>query len=271
MMESLKADLDLLTAAALRAGELAMRFFRRSPQAWAKEGGSPVTEADVAVDHLLRTALLGERPLYGWLSEETEDDPARIGRERIFVVDPIDGTRAFIEGDDRWCVSVAVVQAGRPVAAALAVPARRELFTATAGGGAWAGEARLSASARPELAGARVAGPRGWLKSALLHDAAPRLQPHVPSLAYRIAAVATGRLDAAFASPRAHDWDLAASDLLVHEAGGRLTDLAGAAPIYNREIPRHGVLAAANPKLQPHLLAILSDVARERAKAGLPV
>ena len=91
-----------------------MTFFRNSPNAWSKTGGSPVTEADVAVDEYLRVKLLAERPDYGWLSEETADDPARLSRETIFVVDPIDGTRGFIEGDDRWCVSLALVRrAGR--------------------------------------------------------------------------------------------------------------------------------------------------------------
>ena len=118
--------------------------------------------------------------------------------------------------------------------------------------------------------GARMAGPKGWLKSPLLQSTGAAIESHVPSLAYRFACVADGRFDCAFASPRAHDWDLAACDLLVHEAGGVLTDLEGEVPRYNREIPRHGVLAAANARLHPALLAMLADVARERVAAGLP-
>jgi myo-inositol-1(or 4)-monophosphatase len=94
---------------------------------------------------------------------------------------------------------------------------------------------------------------------------------HVPSLAYRFASVASGGAEAAFASPRSNDWDLAACDLLVHEAGGRLTDLDGNPPLYNRETTRHGVLAAGNARLQPKLVALLRDVAEDRARAGLPV
>jgi myo-inositol-1(or 4)-monophosphatase len=248
-----------------------MTFFRRNPSTWAKAGGSPVTEADMAVDAFLRTRLLAERPHYGWLSEETTDDPARRERAHVFVVDPIDGTRGFIQGDDRWCVSLAVVREGRPVVAALYAPARDTFFTASAGEGAWLRGQRLSVSAASRLAGARMAGPRGWLKSAKLQDAGADIQPHVPSLAYRLACVADGSFDAAFASPRANDWDLAASDLLVHEAGGRLTDLDGAAPLYNRDTTRHGVLAAGNAALLPQLLARLREVARERMQAGLPV
>jgi myo-inositol-1(or 4)-monophosphatase len=134
LLSHIEDDLALLRAAALRAGGLAMTFFRRNPTRWAKLGGSPVTEADMAVDALLRTNLLAERPHYGWLSEETADDPARLGRDAVFVVDPIDGTRGFIDGDDRWCVSLAVVRAGRPAVAVLYAPAREELYTAVRGG-----------------------------------------------------------------------------------------------------------------------------------------
>ena len=264
------ADLQLLTEAALEAGQLAMTFFRKNPQTWAKTGGSPVTEADMAVDTLLRVKLMAERPHYGWLSEETADDLARLERHSVFVVDPIDGTRGFIEGDTRWCVSLAVVHEGRPRSAALHAPARGALYTAIADRGAWHGQKRLTASRRGDLSGARLAGPRSWLKARALAQTGALVQPHVPSLAYRIAAVATARVDAAFASPGAHDWDLAACDLLVHEAGGRLTDLAGAAPRYNRETPHHGVLAAANGDLLPGLVAALEDAGRERLKAGLP-
>jgi myo-inositol-1(or 4)-monophosphatase len=267
----LRSDLELLKGAALEAGTLALTFFRRNPSAWAKAGGSPVTEADMAVDAFLRTRLLAERPDYGWLSEETIDDPTRRERPLIFVVDPIDGTRGFIAGDDRWCVSLAVVREGRPVVAALYAPARDEFLTAIKGDGAWSRGRRLSVSTASQLTGARLAGPRSWLKAESLQGAAAEIQAHVPSLAYRLARVADGSFDVAFVSPHANDWDLAASDLLVHEAGGGLSGLDGAAPVYNRETTRHGVLAAGNAALLPQLLARLRETARERMRAGLPV
>lgn len=265
-MYSLRADLLLLKRAAAEAGALAMSFFRRNPDAWAKAGGSPVTEADMAVDTFLRTSLLAERPHYGWLSEETSDDPIRLERDFVFVVDPIDGTRGFIAGDDRWCVSLAVVRAGRPLVAALYAPARNECFTAVHAEGAWLGDRPLLVAGASELAGARLAGPRGWLMTQAIRRTGAELQGHVPSLAYRFASVAANRLDAAFASPRANDWDLAACDLLVHEAGGRLTGVDGAAPSYNGDIPRHGTLAASNPKLQPMLLAAVRSAEDEVAR-----
>lgn len=259
-------DLDLLKRAAARAGALAMTFFRKNPNAWAKVGGSVVTEADMAVDGFLRDTLLAERPGYGWLSEETVDDPVRRLREAVFVVDPIDGTRGFVDGDERWCVSLAVVRDGRPIVAALNAPALGELYSAAIGGGAWAGDARLLVSQKSDLAGARLAGPRGWLKTAAIRNTGADLQPHISSLAYRLASIATGRLDAAIASPRANDWDLAASDLLVHEAGGRLTELDGSVLRYNQDVPRHGALAAANEALQPKILASAAEAGREVAR-----
>jgi len=256
-------DVALLEAAAREAGSLALSFFRNSPRTWSKQGGSPVTEADMAVDALLRERLLAARPGLGWLSEETADDRSRLAAETTFVVDPIDGTRAFIAGDDRWCVSLAIVRNGRPVSAALYAPARGELFVAAAGQGAWRDGARLAVSSRAALEGAHLAGPRGWLMTPAIVRLGAELAPHVPSLAYRFALVADARLDAAFASPNAHDWDLAASDLLVHEAGGRLVGLDGAAPLYNRDVPRHDVLAASNGMLQSRIVAAVSDAARE--------
>src|SRR6476619_1173243 len=128
----------------------------------------------------------------------------------IFAVDPIDGTRGFIEGDDRWCVSLAPVRRGRPVAAALFAAARAEIYWAAEGGGAFLGAMPLAVTTRPTLTGARITGPRGWQKTAAIQSAGAELQPHIPSLAYRMTSVAAGRVDGAFASPRANDWDLAA-------------------------------------------------------------
>jgi myo-inositol-1(or 4)-monophosphatase len=262
------ADLDLLQRAAHEAGALAMTYFRRNPAVWAKEGGSPVSEADMAVDALLRTRLLVERPSYGWLSEEALDDRSRRERPLVFVVDPIDGTRGFLRGDERWCVSIAIVAAGRPVVAALVAPARGEIFTAVAGHGAWLNGERLAVSPLAGLGGARIAGPLGWLRTRAVSRTGAAPEPHVPSLAYRFAMVAAARLDAAIASPRASDWDVAAADLIVHEAGGRFTGLDGAPPSYDREETRHGALVAANPVIGPDLLAAMRSAEVEIGHEG---
>ena len=169
-MTSDEADRDLLREVTLRAGQLALTFFRQNPRAWSKEGGSPVTEADMAVDTFLRAELQGARQHYGWLSEETEDDPAARSQDSVFIVDPIDGTRGFMEGDERWCVSMALVRDKRPVAAALYAPALDEMYIAAVGSGAFLGDRRLSISAAPDAAGARLAGPRGWFRNGILEE-----------------------------------------------------------------------------------------------------
>jgi myo-inositol-1(or 4)-monophosphatase len=245
---SLAADLALLRRAGEDAALLALSYFRQGQQVWTKAGGSPVSEADYAVDKRLTEILRGERPSYGWLSEETADSPDRLGCSRVFVVDPIDGTRAFLSGGKDWTISLAVVEAGRPVAAVLVGPALGTTFHAVAGGGAFADSRPLQAAGRSSLAGARFASSRRYASAVDSGDPA-RKPRFVASLAYRIALVASGEIDVAIAKPNAQDWDLAAADLLVHEAGARLAGLAGDKLRYNREETSHPTLIAANPAL----------------------
>src|SRR5436190_9274200 len=133
---SYKADLEVLRTAAVTAGIIGSSYFRRDLKTWTKENASPVSEADIVLDKFLHSALTTARPDYGWLSEESVDDFARLERRRVFVVDPIDGTRGFIKGEDSWTVSLAVVEDGVPVAGVVYAPARDEMYDAYAGGGA---------------------------------------------------------------------------------------------------------------------------------------
>ena len=164
---------DRLAVAVREAGALALLTFRGEIKSWTKGASSPVSEADLAVDALLRERLLAIHDA-GWLSEETEDDPARLQRSDVWVVDPIDGTRAYLAGLADWAVSVALVSAGRPVVAALYAPATDELFLATAGGGATLNAAPIAASRGETLAGARFSGPKKRLESSGRHRAAHR-------------------------------------------------------------------------------------------------
>lgn len=261
-------DLALLRAGAKEAGRIALGYFRRDPKAWTKGVDSPVTEADIASDRYLHDLLTRARPDYGWLSEETADTADRLSRRRVFVVDPIDGTRGFIAGNPDWCVSVALVEDGRPIAGVLAVPARDELFEAAVGQGARLNGAQLwigPAEAGEDL---RFSGPRRH-QLAITETGLPLGERRVtPSLAYRIALVAAGRLDLASATRNASDWDLAAADLLVHEAGGSMLDRSGAMVRYNRPDPRHPALLAGSPVLVS--LALAGLVAAEaEIDAGL--
>ena len=249
---------DRLASAVREAGALALHMFRGRPASWIKGASSPVSEADLAVDALLRERLLAIRDA-GWLSEETEDDPARLQRTEVWVVDPIDGTRAYLAGLAEWVIAAALVRFGRPLVAALYAPVSDELFLSVAGGGATLNGAPIKASTGDQLAGATFSGAKRRLDS--LAAVEPRIvtAPRIPSLALRLARVATGALDGTFAAPNSHDWDLAAADLLVHEAGGLVTGLTGESLIYNRPNPVHGALVAAGRARHELLLGLIRD------------
>jgi myo-inositol-1(or 4)-monophosphatase len=249
---------DRLAAAVREAGALALQTFRGQCRSWIKGKSSPVSEADLAVDALLRERLSTIHDA-GWLSEETEDDPARLQRADVWVVDPIDGTRAYLAGLPDWVVSAALVHAGRPVVAALYAPVTDELFLSIAGGGATRNGAPIRASGGDRLAGAKFSGAKRRLDS--LAAIAPGIEttPRVPSLALRLARVATGALDGTFAAPNSHDWDLAAADLLVHEAGGLISTLTGQSLVYNRPDPVHDALVAAGRARHAALLGLIRD------------
>jgi myo-inositol-1(or 4)-monophosphatase len=250
-----RAALGRHVAAAVReAGALALASFKAPVKSWLKHGNSPVSDADLAVDALLRERLEAAGLACAWLSEESEDDPARLAADRVWIVDPIDGTRAFLAGLPDWGISVALVEAGRPVLAAVYAPVTDEMFFATAGGGATRNDGPIAVTEGHALAGARVAGPERRL--ARLAGLGIAAEPKVHSLALRLAWVAQGRLDIALAGPNAHDWDLAAADLLVHEAHGVLTTLAGETLVYNRPTPTHGPLLAAG-RARHHALSEL--------------
>lgn len=261
-------DLSLLADAAREAGRIALGYFRRDPKVWIKGASSPVSEADIAADRYLHTTLTAARPDYGWLSEESVDTPDRLERQRVFVVDPIDGTRGFIDGHPDWCVSVAIVEGDTPVAAALYAPALDEMFEAAAGAGARLNGAVLAVSGRTTLSGARIAGPARHLRAMVAHGMDARERRFTPSLAYRFALVAAGRVDVATARSGAYDWDLAAVDLLVHEAGGTLCDLGGGRLRFNGVEPRHPSLIAATPALASATGAIIAEAEAEHAASG---
>ena len=253
--------LDQMTDAALRAGAIALDYYRPGAKTSAridsKEGGSPVTEADHAVDAFLARELMGALPQAGWLSEETVDDPARLTRDLAFIVDPIDGTRAFMAGDARWAVCIALVERGLPIAGVVHLPAMGQTFVAHRGGGAFRNKERIAVSARASLAGGLIAGPVLMLKGLCEGGMDLRIEPRIPSLAYRFVRVAEGSLDAGIASTNACDWDIAAADIILQEAGGGLHDPRGLSPLYNQPTTRHGLLGAAPGQLQTEMTALL--------------
>jgi len=240
------ADLALLAGAAEAAGEIALGHFRGDVETWEKPGEGPVTEADLAIDRMLRAELGAARPDYGWLSEESEGQHDRDRRERVFIVDPIDGTRAFIAGQEGWGPALAVAERGRVVAAVMHLPARGETFAAVLGQGATLNGAPIRASGRAMLDGATALAASAQLKDALWPGGAPPVKRHFrPSLAWRMCLVGQGRFDMMVTLRPAYEWDIAAGSLIAAEAGAVVTDGDGAALEFNRHPARApGVIAA---------------------------
>jgi myo-inositol-1(or 4)-monophosphatase len=249
-----------LEAVMREAGEIARATARTPFKRWTKGNDhSPVSDGDIAVNDFLRARLRALAPDASWLSEETEALPDR-SVPVAWIVDPIDGTRAYISGRADWSIAVALVEDGVPQLAAAYAPVTDEMFLALRGQGATLNGARILASAGAGLSGARVAGPKRYLDR--LSGLQPQIaaQPKIHSLALRLTRVAHGELDAAFASPGSNDWDLAAADLLVHEAGGVMTEFSGRGLVYNRAHGAHGALIAAGPARH----AALIDLVRSR-------
>ena len=227
---------------AAEAGQMALARWRGEVGRRDKADGSPVCEVDLDVDRMLRARLAALLPDAGWLSEETADGPDRLARRRVWIVDPIDGTRDYVRGRRGWCVSVALVEDGRPVIGVLDAPARGEAWLAVAGQGATLNGAALRASDRTALDGARV--PADALAKA---DRAVFVAVEKPnSISLRIAMVAADRADLVATLRWGNEWDIAAATLIATEAGAVATDALGATLAFNQPNPRaFGVLVSA--------------------------
>ena len=260
-METPLADLILIREAAAVAGQMAVDLRAAGLERHTKSDGSPVTNADLAVDAYLRATLTEARPDYGWLSEETADDPLRLSRERVFIVDPIDGTRAYIRDRPWWGVSIALVEAGLPIAGVVVAPDRGETFEATVGGGARLNGKTIAASDTPDLEGAFMLADLQMLK----HPDWPTPWPEMRvesrnAIAYRLCSVACGDVDAMFALSPKMEWDMAAGDLIAREAGCLVTDHRGRPLAYNRAKPSWPSLVCAGPALHRLILSRVQPI-----------
>jgi myo-inositol-1(or 4)-monophosphatase len=251
---SLVRDAALLADTVREAGALALSMFRTELRMWTKGASSPVSEADIAVNELIQARLQSATPDYGWLSEESADNCSRLGKRMVWIIDPIDGTRGYLAGREDWCVSAALVDDMSPLLAAVFAPATDEFFFATRGQGALCNGVPIRATAGIGLDFSRVAGPKPLVERLKRSAEDITLHPRIGSLALRLCRVADGRIDAAFAGGQSRDWDLAAADLIVHEADGSMTALAGDAILYNREEVTHGVLVAAGRDRHAHIV-----------------
>ncbi|MEQ5869923.1 3'(2'),5'-bisphosphate nucleotidase CysQ [Sagittula sp. NFXS13] len=251
-----ETDLELLIRAAHEAGTVARSFLGQDLGIKQKDDGQgPVTKADLAVNAQLERVLRAARPGYGWLSEESLDDPQRLATSRAFIVDPIDGTRSYIEGAKTWAHSLAVVENGTATAAVVYLPMLDRLYTAARGAGAHINGAPLSVTQRADANGAEVLATRPAMESRYWIKGAPEVtRHHRPSLAYRQSLVAEGRFDAMFTFRPTWEWDIAAGSLLLSEAGAHVSDRHGAPLVFNAAHPQVDGMVAANPTLHAALL-----------------
>lgn len=268
------ADLALLVESVQAAAALAMANFHDKVEVWHKSPGNPVSAADIACDEYLKLHLLQDRSDYGWLSEETADDPARLSCRRVWVVDPIDGTRDFIRGRTGWCVSAALVEDGLPVLGVLAAPARGQLFVAQSGRGATRNGDPLRVSGLATMPGVRLPIDPPNLTAAFWPSPWPGSAVEKPnSLALRLAKVASDEADAWLEGRSINEWDVAAAALICTEAGGTVTDRAGHPLRFNQPDPVIHGLAAATPALHAevrdrldHALRALTAKRRREAR-----
>ena len=251
-------DLDLLIEAARGAARIARPYWSGENTVWEKGPDDPVSEADLAVDTYLRESLTAARPGYGWLSEETEDSDHRLSAERVFVVDPIDGTRAFIKGEKTWAHSIGLVENGTPLAGVVYLPLHDALYAATRGGGATLNGAQIRTSYRGGANGASILANRHAFDPAHWPGGLPDARRAFrPSLAYRLCLVAEGRFDGMLTLRDSWEWDLAAGTLIATEAGAMVSDRHGGAPRFNRATPAVPGLVVAPKPLHADLISRL--------------
>lgn len=256
--EDWSGEAALLADAVREAAALATGMFGTNLRTWTKGVSSPVSEADIAVNDVLEQRLRLFDPAYGWLSEESADDPGRLDKPRVWIVDPIDGTRAYINGQQDWSISVALVCDGLPVVACVFAPMTNEFFFASRGRGATMNARPIAATAGDSLDPARITGPKSILERIAPAAESANFHPRIGSLALRLCRVADGYLDVAVAGGNSRDWDNAAADLIVHEAGGAMTDISGEPLRYNRTNVTHGVLIAAGIARHRRLIQALN-------------
>lgn len=257
-------DLARIEAALVRAGRLLADFARRELEVEEKRPGDPVTEADRAADALLKETLLGgaaKDDPEGWLSEETADDPARLERRRVWVVDPLDGTREFVTAIPEWCVSIGLVEDGRPVAGGIYNPLAERLVLGAEGLGVTLNGEPAAVAGRTTLEGATVLASRSetgrgeWERFA---GGVFRVEP-TGSVAYKLGLVAAGLADATWTLKPKHEWDVAGGAALVLAAGGTVRLPDGSEPQFNRPRPWLPGFLAANESIAGGLPALFAE------------
>lgn len=258
---SLHHLLTVAEAAAREAGVVALSISNQAEvKNWEKGKDNPLTEADLAVDRLLHERLLAAAPNLGWLSEETLDDPARLECDWVWVVDPIDGTKEFLQKVPHWTISIGLVHHGVPRLGVVFNPTEDFLVAGVVGEGITANGQPVAMAPAAELEGAHLVGSRSEQKRGEFDDVKDLYRfEAVGSIAYKLALLATGRCDIYYTLSPKHEWDICGGHALVVAAGGRVTQKDGAPILYNQPRAKYRSVVAANPTLHAKLLARLQD------------
>ncbi len=267
-LQSAAPDLSLLEAAAREAGAIARAAFGKEFKIFSKGEAGPVTEIDYAVNDLLASRLRTARPEYGWLSEETEDSPARLNHKRVFVLDPIDGTHAFIAQRPQFAIVIAVVEDGRAIAGAIYNPIADRMYLGGEGAPATLNGEPMRVSDAATLDGARIIAKKKFFEN----DHWPKRWPEMKvgwrdAIALRMAVVARGGSDAVILPGWKHEWDIAAGVAILEAAGGRVSDPWGAPIAFNQPRPRAPGVVAAGPALHALLIERLKTLPDPRGQA----
>ncbi|MCA9939313.1 MAG: 3'(2'),5'-bisphosphate nucleotidase CysQ [Anaerolineales bacterium] len=265
-MQHLLNDVIEITRA---AGAAIMGYYHSSFEVADKSPDNPVTDADFAADTLLKERLLALLPEAGWLSEETRDNPDRLNKKYVWVVDPLDGTKEFVMGIPEFSVAVALVEAGQPILSVIYSPATGELFQAAKGQGTLYNGRAAVLSPRAALAGAAIDASRSEIKKGEFEPFTDLVQLKiVGSIAYKLARVSAGICDATWSRGPKHEWDICAGSFLIEESGGRVVDLNNDPITYNKPFPKVNGIIADNGLLHNELVATLAPYGAARKEPG---
>ena len=237
-MQGFKASSEhnIVKGSILEAGKLALKWFKKDPEQWKKDDGSLVSKADIEINDLLNKLLKNKNPEFGWLSEENEDDRSRLNKKITFVVDPLDGTKAFLEGKKEFSISVAIVKNGLPISGIVFSPSTGEMFEAEKNKGSWKNNKKVIISNYNRLEKCKMIAFKPMFSHPAWKEPWPKMDvENRNSIAYRMALVASGQYDAMMALNSKNDWDIAAGDLLISESGGIVTLHTNKKIIYNTE------------------------------------
>ena len=260
MTDRYDKDFHLLTRVMQEAGDIARLYFNGNVKSWEKKPGDPVSEADLALDTHFRSKLTAARPDYGWLSEETADDKVRLEKSRVWIIDPIDGTRSFIAGKPEFTISAALVEDGKPVVGIVYNPILEEYYEAVKGRGAKLNGEIITCGNKSNLTNAHlIASKKAFDWHGWLDDVEGAKFSHVNSIAYRMVKVASRHADASLSLTEKSDWDIAAADLILSEAGGITTTTRGDELIYNRKSINQINVISSGKKFHPKLMELLES------------